>query len=259
MRVILQTTMLKLISVNMEGEKHFPRILNLIKTETPDVVCLQECPESFQLNLHSLGYQTSFLPMQRQIQNDVEYTEGLTFASKLPFSSIHKYYYQPDRVLPFQPVPTPKPLMHHGYILGTIMHDSVEYHLATTHIMITPDGLPTEHQTQGVKKLMTQVVTEKPHVLCGDFNIPRGFNPLYEELTKVYTDMIPKEYSSSLDQNLHRLGKTQNLNAPIFDIYMVDYLFSKPEYTVSNVRLQFGVSDHAAIVATISKTPVEQK
>jgi hypothetical protein len=34
---------------------------------------------------------------------------------------------------------------------------------------------------------------------------------------------------------------------------MVDGVFSTPEYSVSNVSLNFGVSDHAAIVADIVK------
>ncbi len=246
--------MLKMISVNMEGEKHFPLILSLIKTENPDIICLQECPESFQNNLHSLGYRSDFLAMRHHVQNDVEYTEGLVFASKLPFASTHKYYYQPDYELPTQPIPTPKPSMHHGYIMAVLEHQGELYNVATTHVMVTPDGSPNEHQTQGVKKLLSLVATEKSHVLCGDFNIPRGFNSLYEELTKVYLDVIPDHYKSSLDASIHRLGKLKNLNADIFDSYMVDYLFSKPEYTVSDVRLQFGVSDHAAIVANISKT-----
>lgn len=249
--------MLKLISVNMEGERHFPRILSLIKSENPDIICLQECPESFQRYLHDLGYRSDFLPMMHKIQNDVEYVEGIVFASKVPFATTHKYYYQPDYELPLQPIPTPKHQMHHGYIMATLEHESELYHLATTHIMDTPDGMPTEHQTQGVKKLLSLLQTEKSHVICGDFNIPRGYNPLYDEFTKSYIDTIPQEYTSSLDRNLHRLGKTNNLNVPIFDIYMVDYLFSKPEYTVHDIRLQFGTSDHAAIVATISKTVSE--
>lgn len=246
--------MLKMISVNMEGEKHFPRILSLIKTENPDIICLQECPESFQTNLQNLGYRTDFLAMRHHVQNDVEYIEGLVSASKLPFATMHKYYYQPDYNLPTQPIPTPKPSMHHGYIFSTLEHEGDLYHFTNTHVMVTPDGLPNEHQIQGVKKLLSLLATEKSHVICGDFNIPRGTNPLYEEFTKSYTDGIPAHYMSSLDQAIHRHGKTPNLNAPIFDMYMVDYIFSKPEYMVTDCRLQFGVSDHAAVIATVAKT-----
>lgn len=251
--------MLKLISVNMEGERHFPRILSLINSENPDIICLQECPESFQTYLHNLGYRSDFLAMMHEIQNDVEYVEGIVFASKVPFATTHKYYYQPDYNLPTQPVPTPQERRHHGYIFGTLEHQGDLYHIATTHIMVTPNGLPTEHQIQGVKKLLSLLQTEKAHIVCGDFNVPRGINPLYDDFLKYYNDIIPQEYMSSLDQTFHRLGKNPNLNAPIFDTFMVDYLFSKPEYTVLDIRLQFGVSDHAAIIATITKTVPENK
>ena len=169
--------MLKLISVNMEGEKHFPHILSLIKSENPSIICLQECPESFQKYLQDLGFRTDFLAMRHHVQNDVEYTEGLVFASNLPFASIHKYYYQPDYALPSQPVPTPDQLMHHGYIYASLEHNEELYHFANTHIMCTADGMPNEHQTQGVKKLLSLLQSEKPHLICGDFNIPRGYNP----------------------------------------------------------------------------------
>jgi endonuclease/exonuclease/phosphatase family metal-dependent hydrolase len=245
--------MITLVSVNMEGEKHFSRVLTLLKTENPDVVCLQECPESFQTYLQALGYRTDFLAMRHHVQNDVEYTEGLVLAHKSPFATTHKYFYQPDYELPSNPVPTPAQLMHHGYIIGAFEHENTLYHIATTHVMVTPDGLPNEHQTQGVKKLLSLLQIEKPHVLCGDFNIPRNINPLYTEFTKIYTDVIPPHYTSSLDRTLHRLGTAANLNAPIFDTYMVDYLFSTPEYEVPNVRLQFGISDHAAVVTRIHK------
>lgn len=33
---------------------------------------------------------------------------------------------------------------------------------------------------------------------------------------------------------------------------MVDYIFTQPPYDVKNVKLVFGVSDHAAIIADIS-------
>jgi endonuclease/exonuclease/phosphatase family metal-dependent hydrolase len=68
----------------------------------------------------------------------------------------------------------------------------------------------------------------------------------------LYQDEIPKHYQSSLDRNLHRLGKVK-LDQPIFDKFMVDYIFAKPEYEVTGERLEFGVSDHAAVVAHIVK------
>lgn len=248
-----------MISVNMEGEKHFPRTLNLITQENPDVICIQECTEEFLSKLQKIGYQTTFCAMRRQIQNDVAYIEGNAVATKMPHTAVIKYYYQPDRTLPTV-VPTPNDLKHHNVIIIQVADATGDvYIIATTHGIYTHNGLPDEHQTQGVKKLLSLLASEKSHVLCGDFNIPRGINVLYDELTKHYVDMVPPGYQSSLDRTYHVHGNNPNLTEPIFDSYMVDYLFSKPEYTITDVRLQFGVSDHAAIVATIAKTISEQK
>ena len=81
--------------------------------------------------------------------------------------------------------------------------------------------------------------------------MPRGHNKLYEVITQKYTDTIPRHYRSSLDRNLHRLGKKTDLNQPIFDAYMVDYIFTQPPFEASDIHLEFGVSDHAAVIGNI--------
>jgi hypothetical protein len=64
--------------------------------------------------------------------------------------------------------------------------------------------------------------------------------------------MVPAHYRSSLDNNLHRLAEKPEL-AHLFTDYMVDYLLVQPPYHAHDVRLEFGVSDHAAIIATLSR------
>ena len=108
-------------------------------------------------------------------------------------------------------------------------------------------------QTNSVEKLIALLSNRPAHILCGDFNIPRGYNSNYELITKHYTDTIPSTFTSSLDRTLHRDGSKTNLHTPIFDVYMVDYIFTKEPYQVSDVQLQFGISDHAGVIATISK------
>ena len=89
-----------------------------------------------------------------------------------------------------------------------------------------------------------------PHVFCGDFNIPRGHNVLYETLTTRYTDSVPATYASSLDKNIHRKGDDIS-RAHLFTSFMVDYVFTQKPYQAENVRLEFGISDHAAVVADV--------
>jgi len=125
--------------------------------------------------------------------------------------------------------------------------------VVTTHLVDTEHGQTDSFQTQLLAKLLTELDQLPPHLLCGDFNMPRGFNSLYPKITNFYTDAIPRHYKSSLDQSLHRLG-TATLDEPIFEKYMVDYIFTKPPYTLKTVGLRFGVSDHAAVVAELSET-----
>jgi hypothetical protein len=79
--------------------------------------------------------------------------------------------------------------------------------------------------------------------LFGDFNAPRG-KEIFSIFTEKLKDNIPLNYETSLDENLHRAGKLT---------YMVDGCFTTPEYVASDVELRFGVSDHAAVLATITK------
>ena len=93
-----------------------------------------------------------------------------------------------------------------------------------------------------VKRLLACLEPEEEFTLCGDFNAPRG-GEIFTALAMRYQDNIPLEYASSIDGNLHRKGPLP---------YMVDGLFTTPSYIASDVSLQSGVSDHCAILATVS-------
>ncbi len=139
-------------------------------------------------------------------------------------------------------------------ITTTFSPDGATYTIAAIHLFDTWNGEASPAQDASVTALLTYLATLPPHILCGDCNMPRGYNTNYERFITRYTDEIPHTYTSSLDRTLHRAGTRTDLNAPIFDIYMVDYLFSESPYRVSDVRLEFGVSDHAAVIASITIT-----
>lgn len=44
----------------------------------------------------------------------------------------------------------------------------------------------------------------------------------------------------------------RKIDQPIFEEYMVDYIFTQSPYWADNVKLKFGVSDHAAVIAEIN-------
>jgi endonuclease/exonuclease/phosphatase family metal-dependent hydrolase len=245
--------MIKLISLNIEANKHHERVLPFITQEKPDIICLQEAPEDFQMTLREIGLHTTFLPMCIRNVDGRILNLGVIVASPTPHTYDLQYYHTaktPTKLLDKQRI---LEMESFGLINVTITHNEQVYRVVTTHFYWTPHGTEDPIQTALMDNLL-KVLPEEPHILCGDFNIPRGFNALYPVLTARYTDTVPSEYQSSLDRDLHRLGKSEHLEDPIFDKYMVDYVFTEPPYTASNVRLQFGVSDHAAVVAHISKS-----
>jgi endonuclease/exonuclease/phosphatase family metal-dependent hydrolase len=244
--------MLKLITLNIERKKHYERVLALLGRENPDVVCLQEVPEKFSIHLQKLGYQTTFAPMSIRNIDSVKVTIGIMFASKLQYSCRTEYYHKISPTVLEYDATNRVATEAFAYLIATIHTPDNTFNIATTHLMDTRDGHKNSFQIKGVECLLETLSNEEPHLICGDFNMPRGYNSLYEKMTNRYTDTIPPEYKSSLDRDLHRYGDKQ-LAQPIFDEYMVDYIFTRSPYKAENVRLEFGVSDHAAVIANIYK------
>lgn len=241
----------KIISLNIETNKHYVTVLPFLDHEAPDILCLQEAPESFATELHKRGYQTCYAPMIiKKIKNE-ELSIGILIASKHPFDYQKNYYLKSESEVTLHNPINPEKTLALPYLMADVKTNEGYFKIATTHMIVTNDGKENVIQTQMTKELLALITKEDSHVLCGDFNIPRGHNALYNEMTKHYTDTIPLHFKSSLDRNLHRLGNSTTLNAPIFDEYMVDYIFTQPPYIASEVRLQFGVSDHAAVIATL--------
>jgi endonuclease/exonuclease/phosphatase family metal-dependent hydrolase len=138
-----------------------------------------------------------------------------------------------------------------GIVLASYTYENETYTIGTTHFTWTPDGAtPNTEQVTDMDALLAYITKKEPHIMCGDFNIPRNQNPLYQKLVELYTDAIPHSYASSLDATLHRHGASPD-KKQLFESFMVDYVFTQPPYTAHDVRLVFGVSDHAAVVATL--------
>ena len=248
--------MLKLITVNIEMSKHDNRVLALLDREQPDVVCLQEAPEAFSQKLQERGYQTTFAPMFIRDVHGEKAPVGVMLASNLPHDCRTHYYHQGASSIVEHDANNTEKTASFAYLISTINAPEGTFTIATTHVMDTDDGHKDDFQILGITNLLNALKQEASHIICGDFNIPRGYNTLYNDVTQSYIDEIPQTYKSSLDRNLHRLGN-KKIVQPIFDEYMVDYIFSQPPYRASDVRLEFDISDHAAVIAHISKTRTE--
>lgn len=243
---------LTLVSVNIERSKHLDRVLPFVERERPDILCLQEVVER---DLSMIGSTLSavdyrYAPVS-EYPAEVEYAvEGVAIFSRLPIlrSSIDYYRGSKESVAAMRIDASGSPIdpaydMNCPLIRATVAKDGAEFSIATTHFTWSAAGLPTDEQRRDMSRLIALLERDRSVVLCGDFNAPRG-GEIFARLASIYTDNIPPEYSTSIDGDLHRAGPLP---------YMVDGLFTTPEYVAKDVRLVNGVSDHMAIVATIEK------
>lgn len=244
---------MKLVSLNIEGHRHEDLVLPFLKREEPDVVCLQEAPRSFQDKLQSLWYYTQFVATTIKNGSDERYTEGLIIAARSSFQTNNYFYRKPTKEVPVFDTYAKFGTSWRSLFMAGIKHEGEMFNIATTHFCWSPDGLSTPNQREGMDRLLAAIKKQPHHVFCGDFNIPRGHNKLYEDLVEYYKDNVPESYESSLDAKYHKKGSDPE-KSYLFTSYMVDYVFTQPAYVAKNVRLEFGVSDHAAVVAEIVKS-----
>lgn len=242
-----------LASINIEGHKHLKkRVLPFLVAQQPDVVCLQEV---FAVDLalleQELGLQAWFLPLTDVQTVSIHQTEalgpiGIAILTQLPViqSWSPLYVGSHDRLPVFLENDNPNST-NRGLIALAMQHESQTYHIATTHFTWSPAGSTTNEQRQHLIQLEKTLATLPEHVLCGDFNAPRG-GEVFARLSQLYHDNIPPEYTTSIDGSLHKAGPLE---------LMVDGLFSQPAYSITQVKLHTGVSDHCAITAQITIRP----
>ena len=250
---------LKLISLNIELDRHLDTVLPFLRRERADVVGLQEVFEKDFRDLEvGIGMKGLFVPtcipdVERVMDGDAtgegrlvvneallkRGPEGIALFTSLPVRASRVDYYHGG--------PGEVPRWSRGQnriLLSAVLEKSGKtYTIGTAHFTWTPDGEPSEEQTRDMKLLLTTLAHFPDIVFCGDFNAPRG-GKMWEELAGRYADNIPASYRSSLDPKLHRVKGLER---------MVDGLFSTPEYCVSDVKLVQGVSDHKAVVGFVGR------
>jgi exonuclease III len=244
---------MKFISVNIETNLHTDTVLPFLKKENPDVVCFQELLEEEvafyekELNLKAVFQPTLYIhhPIYERIRGK---KAGVAIFSNNIMKSGSVFYYgsKENQERPFEEyVLEEKTRKNYAFVWANIKNeDGQEYKIITTHLPVTKEGESSKFQLEVAEAMLSKLAELKDEfVLCGDMNAPRG-NETFSRLAAKYKDNIPLEYKTSIDQNLHRVKGIQ---------FMVDCLFSTPNYEASNVKLVDGVSDHMAIVANIAK------
>lgn len=236
--------MAHLISINIERSKHLDRVIAFITARAPDVVCLQELSAD---DIPALCAATR-LAHAHYVPMAVHPLDGKTFGvgilARRPFAStgLLPYAGVGDGTLAFDRT-TPESRLdscRYAAALADIEIGGLRLSLATTHFPWTPDGGSRPFQVTAAARLVAGL-GDRPLVLTGDFNAPRG-GEIFATLARRWTDCIPPQVTTSLDPLLHRAGPLE---------LMVDGLFLSPHYRARDVTLSQGVSDHQAISATI--------
>ena len=239
---------LKLISLNIEKDRHLELIVPFLRARMPDVFCAQEVYESSVPTIAKALPTSSYVyvPMTGRSKENPPQMQGVAIFSRLPIKTKDVRYY----VGASDSVPDSDDRDASTYnasnrplVVCDVEKDGTMFRICTTHFTWTPDGEPTDEQRRDMKALLALLDDAGELVLAGDFNVPRG-GKLFGVLAHRFKDNVPPRYTSSIDGGLHRKGQLDR---------MVDGIFSTPAYAVSDVEMVCGVSDHCALVATVTK------
>ena len=244
---------LKLVSINIERSKHLDLAEAFLEKEMPDVTCVQELmQDNVERISNALGNVESFYVPMAMHSDQTVFPIGVGIFSRVSVRSTGAHYYVGD-ANDVRDVRQAERSTYNNFnrmiARMDVEKDGTTYRIGTTHFTWTPDGSADDIQRRDVQSMLKELSNLGEIVLCGDFNAPRG-GEIFAQIEARYKDNIPLEYKTSLDVNLHRSGKTK---AHELADKMVDGIFSTPTYAVSNVELISGVSDHCAIVATVTK------
>jgi endonuclease/exonuclease/phosphatase family metal-dependent hydrolase len=230
------------MSLNIEKDKHLDRILNFILKNNIDILLFQEVILSdvpkIEKILSMRGYSAL---MKRLIKDNVTYFIGVSTLSLLPITNYYFRYYRGSENSCYpstidSPINTSQVLIITNFELN-----GISFCLVNTHFTWSPHGKEDDLQRIDLKKLLLQLKKIPDFVLCGDLNAPRG-RIIFDTIASIYKDNIPDNVITTIDKNLHRAGTLE---------LVVDCIFSTPKYTVKNVQLVEGLSDHLGIMADI--------
>lgn len=235
---------IKIVSLNIEFNKHYSRIYPFLFKQNPDVVLLQEVLQvdikQFQNNL-KMDY--VFAPLAKVNFNGEIKMLGIATFSRFKIGSSKILYYRgKSEFIPITDKSEPEKLSR-ALLVSKIVNKSVPFTLINTHFTWSDGGIPTQVQKDDLEKLLNLLLRYKDFVLCGDFNAPRG-GEIFDKIAFLYKDNIPKNINTTIDKTLHSAGDLR---------IVVDGLFTTGRYAASKVKVVGGVSDHMAVVAEIEK------
>jgi len=242
-------TKMKLITLNIEGDNHYSTVINFLKAQEADVICLQEVFETdlnFIKKSIKMEYAT-YAPLMIINSNNVvglspKGSWGIAIFSKYKPISINRHYYvgSEDNIPVFDNKPNSN---NRAIVVVQIKKASYRYTIITTHFTWALSKGTSQLQLKHLNKMQLLLSQYKDYILCGDFNAPRG-GKVYAKIAQNLTDHLPADITSTIDPKIHRINGLS---------LVVDSIFSTPEYLVLKLKIADSISDHKAIVAEITK------
>lgn len=235
---------LKLLTLNIENDRHLDRVQAALTEHRPDIVCLQEVLESDCARLAtSGGYDVTFSLSGRLPKSSGEERNwGVAVLSRVPVSRHSQHYYADDLQMRVLREPNDA---RRVLVMTELQYRGQPYRIATTHFTWSADGHINESQRTDFRRLKRVLADYPDYVVCGDFNAPRGremFSQFIDELGLI--DHLPAHVTSTIDPQFHRARALE---------LVVDTIFSTPEYRVTDTRVLEGISDHKGILALIER------
>jgi endonuclease/exonuclease/phosphatase family metal-dependent hydrolase len=237
---------LRLLTLNIEGDRHLDRVCRALAEHRPEVVCLQEVFEASCPQLAAVGpYSVAFAPTARMSATRSAAPEqnwGVAVLTRIPVLAHAVMPYAADSTIRTLRLPNDS---SRAVVVTEVAHEGCAFRVATTHFTWSPGGQSSDEQREDFVRLSRVMKDFPDYVLCGDFNAPRGgeiFSRFVGELALI--DHLSPEVSTTIDPRYHRAGALE---------LVVDTVFSTPEYRATEVEVLEGLSDHKGILARIER------
>ena len=237
---------LKLLTLNIEHDRHLSRVHAAIAEHKPDIVCLQECIESDCAYLASSGGYSVRYAVSGRVSRDSgpERNWGVAVLSRVPVRRQTIGYYSEDAHIRVLREPNdPRRVL----LTTELEHGGQPYRIVTTHFTWTPNGEINDLQKADFPRMQALLSEYPDYVFCGDFNSPRGremFGRFVNELALI--DHLPTSVRTTLDARFHNAGALE---------LVVDTVFSTRQYRALDIRVLEGISDHKGVLALLERRP----
>src|SRR3989344_4059074 len=167
---------LKLVSLNIEKDRHLDRITPFLSEQMPDVFCAQEVYESsipiIAEALSDAAY--VYVPMTGRPKESPPQMQGVAIFSRpsIKAQSVRYYVGRPDTVPDSDDKdPSTYNASNRMVVLCDIEKEGHVFRIGTTHFTWSERGKRTDKQLHDMKELLKVSGSLDEFILCGDFNV----------------------------------------------------------------------------------------